>query len=254
MSAPAPKKTTAGSPGPAPPAAEPLRGEIQAHTVPALFHDLAARRSTGTLTIAGRTTRKTVDFRDGRVQFATSNHRDDRFSQILLRSGVVPVKHVLRALEMALSSRDRLGEVMLRLKLMTPADIDTWVKVQVREILVSLFDRTTGSWTFAPGPVAVESISLDLPGDVLVIEGLRRIASWARIYEEVGGLNAEYLATARAGAIVATLPLVPGEKRLVDMCRTPTALGEMCEGSDMGDLHVCRSVWGLLIVGALMKS
>jgi len=254
MSAPAPKKAAASPPGPAPAATEPLRGEIQAHTIPALLHDLSARRATGTLTIAGRTTRKTVDFRDGRVQFATSNNRDDRFSQTLLRSGVVPVKHLLRALEIALTSRDRLGEVMLRLKIMTADDIDTWVKVQVREILLSLFDRTTGSWAFAPGPVGVESIALDLSGDVLVIEGLRRIASWARIYEEVGGLNAEYLATAQAAPILATLPLMPGEKRLVEMCRTPTALGEMCEASNLGDLPVCRSVWGLLIVGALMKS
>ena len=254
MSAPAPRKPPASPAAPAPAAAEPLRGEIQAHTIPTLFHDMAARRATGTLTVSGRTTRKTVDFRDGRVQFATSNNRDDRFSQILLRSGVVPVRQVLRALEMAMASRDRLGEVMVRLKIMTPEDIDQWVRVQVHEILLSLFDRTTGAWTFAPGPVGVESISLDLPGDVLVIEGLRRIASWARIYEEVGGLNAEYLATARAAPIAASMPLKPGEKRLLEMCRTPTALGEMCEASDMGDFHVCRSVWGLLIVGALMKS
>jgi len=254
MSAASPLGAPAHPPGRAPEGTEPLRGEIQSRTIPNLLHDLAARRATGVLTVAGRTVRKLVEFRVGRVQFATSNDRDDRFNQILLKAGVVPVKQVLRALEIALATRDRLGEVMVRSKIMTPADIDKWVRVQVREILISLFERTTGSWTFAPGPVPAESISLDLPGDVLVIEGLRRIGSWARIYEEVGGLNAEYLATSRADEISAPLPLLPGEKRLLEMCRTPTALGEMCEASDMGDFHVCRSVWGLLIVGALMKS
>jgi len=254
MSAALPLRTPEDPDGQSQKGTEPLRGEIQSRTIPNLLHDLASRRVTGVLTVMGRTARKLVELRDGRVQFASSNHRDDRFNQILLKAGVVPVKQVLRALEIALATRDRLGEVMVRSKMLTPADIDKWVRVQVREILFSLFERTNGSWAFAPGPVPVETISLDLPGDVLVIEGLRRIGSWARIYEEVGGLNAEYLATSPAAEIAAGLPLLPGERRLLGMCRTPTALGEMCEASDLGDFHVCRSVWGLLIVGALMKS
>jgi len=254
MSAALPLRPPADPPGQSPEGIEPLRGEIQSRTIPNLLHDLASRQATGVLTVEGRTARKLVELRNGRVQFATSNHRDDRFNQILLKAGVVPVKQVIRALEIALSTRDRLGEVMVRSKMLTPADVDKWVRVQVREILFSLFERTTGSWSFAPGPVPVEDISLDLPGDSLVIEGLRRIGSWARIYEEVGGLNAEYLSTNRAAEIVAGLPLLPEETSLLEMCRTPTALGEMCEGSSMGDFDVCRSVWGLLIVGALMKS
>jgi hypothetical protein len=67
-------------------------------------------------------------------------------------------------------------------------------------------------------------------------------------------LNAEYLATRRAGEIAAGLPLRPGERKLLRMCAEPTSLGEMCEASRLGDFQACRSVWGLLIVGALMKS
>lgn len=254
MSAALPLRSPADPDEPTPEATEPLRGEIQSRTIPNLIHELASRRVTGVLTVMGRTARKLVEFRDGRVQFATSNHRDERFNQILLKAGVVPVKQVLRALEIALATRDRLGEVMVRSKMLTPADVEKWVRVQVREILFSLFERTSGSWAFAPGPVPVEDISLNLPGDALVIEGLRRISSWARIYEEVGGLNAEYLATSAAADIAPDLPLDAGELRLLEMCRTPTALGEMCEASEMGDFDVCRSVWGLLIVGAIMKS
>jgi len=254
MSTALPQKRPADPAGQAPEGTEPLRGEIQSRTIPNLLHDLGSRRVTGVLTVDGRTTRKIVEFRNGRVQFATSNHRDERFNQILLKAGVVPVQQVLRALEISLATRDRLGEVMVRSKMLTPADIDKWVRVQVREIVFSLFERITGSWSFAPGPVGVETIALDIPGDVLVIEGLRRIGSWARIYEEVGGLNAEYLATSQAAAIAADLPLLPEEARLLEMCHSPTSLGEMCEASGMGDFDVCRSVWGLLIVGALMKS
>jgi hypothetical protein len=237
-----------------PAAATPMRGEVQSRTIPNLFHDLGQRKATGLLTFTGRTVKKQVYLLGGVVQFAVSSDRDDRFNQTLLKAGAIPLKEMMRALEVALSTRDRLGEVMQRMKMLTQADVEKWVKVQVREIVFSLFNRTTGQWAFEARPVGVESISLGTPADILVIEGIRRIASWARIYEEVGGLNAEYLTTARAPAIAAGLPLLPGDRQLLDMCRTPTSLVEMCDASDMGDLQVCRSIWGLLVVGALAKS
>jgi hypothetical protein len=237
-----------------PAAASPMRGEVQSRTIPHLFHDLGQRKATGVLTFSGRTIKKQVFFQDGAAQFAVSGDRDDRFNQTLLKAGAIPLKEVMRALEVALSTRDRLGEVMVRLKMMSRADVEKWVKVQVREIIFSLFNRTSGRWAFEARPIGVESIALGTPADILVIEGIRRIASWARIYEEVGGLNAEYLTTARAPEIAARLPILPGDRQLLDMCRTPTSLVEMCDASDMGDLQVCRSIWGLLVVGALAKS
>ena len=78
--------------------------------------------------------------------------------------------------------------------------------------------------------------------------------SWVRIYEEVGGLNTEYLTTRDVEAIAKDLPIEPAEKRLLQMCRNPTSLAEMCDGAGQRDMDVCRSVWALLCVGALIKA
>jgi hypothetical protein len=231
-----------------------LQGEIQSRTMPYLFHDLGTSRATGVLTVAGRTVRKMISFKAGRMQFASSNDRDDRFNQTLLRNSVISLRDVLRALEVALSSRDRLGEVLVRMGVLTPAEVEKWVRVQVEEIALSAFDRVSGTWRFDPAPVGVYAISVDLPADTLVLDGVRRMRSWARVYEEVGGLNAEYLATRDVEAVAQDLPIEEGEKSLLAMCRAPTALGEMCEASEMGDIDVCRSVWALLSVGALIKA
>lgn len=245
---------SAASPGKKPAASENPHGEIQARTIPYLFHDLGTSRATGILTVTGRTVSKTLHFKGGRLQFASSTDRDDRFNQILIRNGVIALRDVLRALEIALSSRDRLGEVLIKLKVLTPDEVTKWVQVQVEEIALSLFERTSGAWSFEPGPVAVESIAVDIPADNLVLEGVRRIRSWARTYEEVGGLNAEYLATRDVATVMLELPIDDTEKSLLAMCRTATALGEMCEVATVGDFDVCRAVWALLAVGALIKS
>ena len=249
MSASAPKRQPAqeGS-------VRPMQGAVHSTTIPELFHELGTGGATGVLMVAGRSVKKAVYFQAGRVQFATSTDRDDRFNQVLLKAGAISLRELLRALEVSLATRDRLGEVMVRSKMLTPADVDQWVKVQVREIIYSLFNRTAGHWSFEATPFPAESIALGVTGDAMVVEGIRRVSSWARISEAVGGLNTEYLATGRAAQIIAGLPLLPGEHKLIEMGRTPTSLGEMCDASELGDLDVCRAVWSLLTVGALMKS
>lgn len=236
------------------PAAETLQGEVQARTMPYLFHDLGSSKATGVLTISGRTVKKSVHFKAGHAHFANSTDRDDRFNQTLIRNSVIPLRDVLRSLEIALATRDRLGEVMQRLQILSPEEVTRWVRVQVFEIALSFFERTTGTWRFDPGPVQVEAIAMDVPADVLVLAGVRRMRSWVRIYEEVGGLNAEYLTTRDVEAISRDLPIEPAEKRLLQMCRTATSLGELCEGAGQRDMDVCRSVWALLCVGALIKA
>ena len=235
-------------------AAAPMRGEIQGETIPELLADLDVRRATGTLVVTTAGVRRTVLLQAGRVQFATSNDRDDRFNQVLIKAGVIPLKNLLRALEVSLATRDRLGEVLVKMKMVTAADVEKHVRTQVRQILFAIVDRPAGQWSFEPGPIGAETIRLDLPARVAAFEAVRRLASWTRVYERVGGLNAEYLAKGDAEEIALGLPLMPGERALLTMCRTPTSLGEMCDASQMGDFQVCRSVWGLLLASALMKA
>src|SRR5262245_32123101 len=141
------------SPAPVKPAgAHPMRGEVQSNTIPTLIHDLGRRKATGVLTFSGRTVKKQVFFLGGVVQFAVSSDRDDRFNQTLLKAEVLPLKEMMRALEVALSTRDRLGEVMVRMKMLSKTEVETWVKVHLRDIVLSLFDRASGQWTFEPRP------------------------------------------------------------------------------------------------------
>lgn len=244
----------AQSRAPAAPAGFPRSGEIRGHTIPHLIHDLGAAGATGLLTLTDRDSRKTIQFVQGMILFATSNERDDRLNQLLLKANVVELPGLLKALELALATKDRLGEVMVRLKMMGPADVEKWVRLQVREIVNSVFAWTRGQYAFEEQRAPGESITLGVPADVLVVEGVRRVVSWARAYEEVGGLNTEYRTTRDMPAIVRGLPLLPEEHQLLAHCDAPTSLQELCEASSMSDYDVCRSVWAMLIVGALMKS
>lgn len=230
------------------------QGEVRSTTIPNLFHEMSANHATGLLTLTDGPIRKSVQFKNGTVQFASSSQRDDRLNQFLLTAGIIGLKDLMKSLEVMVATKDRLGEVLIRYKMLTPEQVEKHVRMQVCEIVYSTFHWTRGHFTFEPKPPASENITLGLSGDAIVIEGVKRIGSWARVYEEVGGLNAEYRTTREMPEIVKDLPLSQGEKDLLKQCDAPTSLEEMCESSKLSDLDVCRSVWALLLVGSLMKA
>jgi hypothetical protein len=239
---------------PASPPFSALKGEIQSTTIPCLFHDLWVRTATGVLACTEQGATKKVQIAEGRVLFASSSDRDDRLNQVLLKAGAVSLRNLLKALEVSLASKDRLGEVLVRWKMASQAEVDACVRLQVTEIIMSLFHWTHGQFTFEPAEPDLERVTIGVPGDVVMVEGVRRIGSWGRVYEQVGGINAEYLATNGAEEIVKRLLLKPEERALLAACAEPMALGEMCDTSKQSNYEVCKSVWVLLLVGALMRA
>ena len=236
------------------PASGSRQGEIESETIPNLFHELYVARATGLLTVRDRDARKSIWLRDGRVLFASSTAREERLSQFLLRENVISLENILKALELCLSTKDRLGGVMVKRRMLTQEDVDRWVRTQVQEVIYSIFNWTEGRYRFEDGKACKERLTLDISGDAVVAEGIRRMRSWARAYEQIGGLNAEYRTTRDMPVIIKDLPLKAEEIHLLDMCDQSTTLGEMCQASPFSDLEVCHSIWWMYIVGALMKS
>ncbi|MGH9749973.1 MAG: DUF4388 domain-containing protein [Candidatus Polarisedimenticolia bacterium] len=246
------KSSTAKSVGQSGPVRD---GDIHSNTIPYLIHDLVAQRATGLLTVSDGELKKTLWLRDGGLQFASSNQRDDRLSAMLMRHDVLPLKSLMKALEVMLSTKDRLGEVMVQWKLMTAKDVEKWVGAQVREIAYSIFHWTRGKFAFEFRDLPAETITVGDSGHRIVFEGVKRLNSWVRAYEELGSLATEFLATKEAPALARELQLTNDEKQLLDLCaEQPMTLEELCDDSRLKDFDVCKAVWAFLIVGALMKS
>ena len=230
------------------------QGEIRSTTLPGLFHEFSETHGSGFLHLTDGDVRKSIEFGEGCVLFASSNVRDDRFSQFLLKAGGISLKNLMRALEAMMVTQDRLGEVMVRLKMLSADDVEKWIRTQVREVVHSVFQWTGGRFAIESRAPSREAIVIGAPADLMVLEGIKRVDSWARVYEEVGGLNTEYRTTRGTETITRDLPLSPAEKEILRMCDAPTSLEEICEASSLDDLDACRSIWAFLVLGALMKS
>ncbi len=229
-------------------------GGIQGDTVPLLVHALHASRATGVLTIHDGTITKTLHFGDGCLLFASSDQRDDRLSHFLLRADVVPLKGLMKALEVMVVTKDRLGDVLVRFNLISRDDLERWVRVQVREIAWSVFQLTRGDYLFEPKPRSEETITTTDTGDQIVLDGIKRISSWARVVEQIGGLHTEYRTTRDAPAVIRGLTLSADETRVLEICDQTASLEEICDASGLKDYDLCKIVWAFLVTGALMRA
>src|SRR5260221_8226613 len=104
-------------------------------------------------------------------------------------------------------------------------DLVEVVLSQVRRIICGLFLWTRGRYRYVPGPLPTEEvIPLKLSAGNLILDGVRRIESWERIWEAVGGLDAEYQTVEGVAGLATDLQLSLDEWTLLSHCDQPINL------------------------------
>lgn len=228
-------------------------GVLSSSTFPALLYSILGRRDTGVLTLTSDTAEKTIYVQDGRPTFATSSDRDDRLGQVLFRNGHVSLEGMLKAVEVSVASGKRLGTVLVEQGVIQPHDLVEGVRAQVRHIISSLFGWTRGRYRYAPGALPTnEVITLKLSPGEMIVEGIRSIESWGRIWEAVGPIEATYRTTERLEE-VRDLPLSLEEWNVLSHCERPTRLLEICRTSPLPDFELCRFLWAALTLGVVQR-
>lgn len=230
-----------------------LEGIIREHNLPLILHSLCAERERGVLTLTYDDIVKSVTLKSGKVLTATSNQLDDRLDQHLLREGLLGLKAVLQAEREARHKKRRLGEVLVELGMMRQKDMVRAVIDQMRDILLSLFQWTRGHYRFESSthPEGEEFITLNLSAGDLILTGIRRIRSWYRVREAIGGLDTRYQVTPRLEQVTKDMDLSLEEWNFLSLFEAPASLEQVCELSPFKDFEITHLIWAFLVLGAL---
>jgi Domain of unknown function (DUF4388) len=229
-------------------------GILSSTTFPGLVYSILTRKETGVLTLTGDSVEKSIYIQSGRPVFATSNDRDDRLGQIFFKSGAVSLEGLVLALERAAERRRRVGTILVEMELIQPIDLVEGVRAQVRNIVCSLFLWTRGRYRYRPGELPTdEVITLKLSAGDTIIEGIRRVESWERIWEAVGDLDARYRTAPGIEDMSRDLTLSLEEWTLLSHCERPITLRDLCRASPLIDFEICRLVWALTTLGILLR-
>lgn len=157
------------------PNSDPNSGNIQDIPLTDLLRNLQASKVTGTLTIHHNQEEKSIYVKEGNIIFASSNQNADRLGYVLINAGKLKQEQMEAALKLRSATNKPFGAIVVELGFITPKDLFEGLKLQVKEIIYSLFRWEEGRFQVTPGQLPAQTIPLVLNPIELISEIIARL-------------------------------------------------------------------------------
>ena len=227
-------------------------GSLAEHDFPSLVQDLHEQRRTGILTLTHAGVGRGVTIQEGRLVFASSSSPDDRMGPLLLRRGRITLRQLTDAAAGVVPGK-RLGAVLVEQGVLTPKDLIAAVVEHTQEILYAAFAWTEGQYRLQDGVPSTEPITLKISTPDIIMEGIRRIDSWSRIDQAVGGVDARYERAPAYADVIRGMRTAPEKLALLRALDEPARVEDLCGVAGLPDFEVCRALWAFRVIGLIRR-
>lgn len=221
-------------------------GDIKDMTLPWLFQDIRKEKGTGTVVFSRDRETKKVFFRNGDILFASSNLDEDRLGEFLMRTGKLTPAQFGQASETVIKTGKKLGAVLFEMGILTAQDLVAQVKLQVKEIILKLFNWRDGSFQFDVRPLPVsEIIPIHMSTGDLVIEGIRNL-DWKGVRKSLPSLKTILRTSTDPSLLFQSVQLDQDQRTVFSLIDGSKNIQEICVQSGLGDFNTLKAVYALL--------
>ena len=221
-------------------------GAIKDLTIAWLFQDLRKEKGTGTIVFSREREIKKVFFKNGDILFASSNLDEDRLGEFLMRTGKITIDQFDKASESVIKNGKKLGAVLFEMGILTARDLVAQVKLQVKEIVINLFNWRNGNYKFDEQPLPVsEIIPIHMSTGELIIEGIRKL-DWNSIRKSLPSIKTILRTTTDPSLLFQGVRLEPDQQTVFSLIDGSKSIQEICILSDIGDFNTLKAVYTLL--------
>jgi len=227
-----------------------IRGEIESSSVPELLRSFLASGETGILTFRQGDVAKSLYLQEGKVVYAASNDPDERLGEHLLVKGRITARQYIEASKQIRPGR-RLGAILVELEAIEPDELIGAVEQQVRDLLVELMTWTHGEYELVikhVDPAGV--VSVNIPLDNVILDGLRRSTSWSQITRGLGGIDV-VPQKGRGGDALYRIDLTEEEQELLGHVNGAADVEQICQMSYLTNFETCRTLWAFKVLGLI---
>jgi len=154
----------------------PLSGNIQNNPLPDILQHLRHSKATGTLTVRSGDIVKSIYIKSGQIVFAASTDVNDRLGEILVTCCNLSRENLEQALHLYKKNvgLKKLGSILVENGHVSPKDLFSGLKTQVKGIIYSLFLWGEGEYSFEERlPSDVIQLRIDI--QELISEIIQRI-------------------------------------------------------------------------------
>ncbi len=154
----------------------PLSGNIKQTPLPDVLEELRVLRATGTLEVLCEVSKKSVYFKDGQIIFAASTDAGDRLGEMLVKTGKLSRENLNTALKIhnRTAGIKKLGAIFVENGFVSPKDLFSGLKTQIKEIIYSLFLLEAAKYHFEVN-LPPDTIQLQINIQELIVEIIQRI-------------------------------------------------------------------------------
>jgi len=153
---------------------------------PDLLQWVASSRKTGTLALEGDPHDKKIYFRDGLVVAASSENPKEFLGYYLVGWGYVGEDEIQELLDMQEHHGTLMGELLVIVGRLSREDLQHVLQVKTEETIYELFLWEQGDFRFLENILPAKRFQpLNIPVDMLILEGVRRKDEWIRCRESI---------------------------------------------------------------------
>ena len=153
---------------------------------PDLLQWVATSRKTGTLALEGDPHDKKIYFRDGLVVAASSENPKEFLGYYLVGWGYVGEDEIQELLDMQDHHGTLMGELLVIVGRLSREDLQHVLQVKTEETIYELFLWEQGDFRFLENILPAKRFQpLNIPVDMLILEGVRRKDEWIRCRESI---------------------------------------------------------------------
>jgi hypothetical protein len=163
-----------------------ISGNLRTMPFADLLQWVSQSRKTGTLAIEGDPYNKKIYFRNGLVVAASSENPKEFLGYYLVGWGHVSDDELQELLDMQERYNTLLGELLVIIGRLSREDLLHILQVKTEEAIYDLFMWDEGDFRFLENILPAKKFQpLNLPVDMIILEGVRRRDEWIRCAEEI---------------------------------------------------------------------
>ncbi len=155
-----------------------------------LLQWVSQSRKTGTLSVEGEPHNKKIYFRDGLIAAASSENPKEFLGYYLVGWGLLGDEELQELLDMQEHHGTLLGELLVIIGRLSREDLQHILQVKTEETIYELFLWQEGDFRFLENILPAKKFQpLNLPVEMIVLEGVRRKDEWTRCAEHIPNEN-----------------------------------------------------------------
>jgi tetratricopeptide (TPR) repeat protein len=227
-----------------------IKGSLKEASLPDVFQLLFLGRRTGCLALADRQNFGTIYFDEGQVAYASIVNRRDRLGDILVRNKRITPEQLQAAIDAQGGARDRkLGDILVEQGALSSRELQHYVRLQIEEAVYYLFTWSQGTFNFEAGDRPErEDFLVRINPEYLLLEGARRVDEWSLIQKKIPTFDLIFSADpAQVGQSDVTLSA--GQHAILPLLDGSRDVQQVVEESGMVEFDVGQALYGLIQAG-----